>query len=86
MLKSAERGGEELSSWLNSALRWADCEAHLRLILSRTSKKGCGNKAVQTTRAKRSSAVTELSSRPKATAKSMVPVQGRAQQEGGGEG
>ena len=54
--------------------------------LSRTSKKGCGYKAVQATLAKRSSAVTGPSSRPKATVKSMVPVQGRAQQEAWGGG
>ena len=40
--------------------------------LSRTSKKGCGYKAVQATLARRSSAVTGRSSRPKATVKSMV--------------
>ena len=52
--------------------------------LNRTSKKGCGYKAVQATLARRSSAVTGPSSRPEATVKSTVPVQGRAQQEAWG--
>ena len=51
VVRSAERGGEELSAWLNAALRWADCEALLRLMLSQNEqKKAAGTKAVHAKR------------------------------------